>query len=139
MHSIVGICSLFLFLLALVTWAELRQHETRLSVQPEEHALDEELCLPEPDLIAEDEKQSPLDSRSSTCMPLTLGEMVDFDAEDVGADSRHSFFLRSLADGTDYSRPPNRTLHDHHNSRMKGFLKAAWLSLQASHGTYREL
>eukprot|EP00439_Symbiodinium_sp_Y106_P037529 s4439_g4.t1 len=95
-----------------------------LSVQPEEHALDEELCLPEPDLIAEDEKQSPLDSRSSTCMPLTLGEMVDFDAEDVGADSRHSFFLRSLADGTDYSRPPNRTLHDHHNSRMKGFLKA---------------
>ena len=105
-------------------------------MQPEEHALDEGLCNPEPDLIAEAGKQSPPDFRSSTCMPLTFGETVDFDTADVGTNSRHSFFSKSLADGTDHSRPPNRILHDHHNSRMEGFLKAAWVILQTSHAIF---
>ncbi|CAE7938339.1 unnamed protein product [Symbiodinium sp. KB8] len=95
-----------------------------LAVQPEEHALDEGLCNPEPDLIPEAGKQSPPDSRSSTCVPLTFGETADSDTADAGTDSRHSFFSKSSADGTDHSRPPNRLLHDHHNSRMEGFLKA---------------
>ena len=97
-------------------------------MQPEEHALDEGLCNPEPDLIPEAGKQSPPDSRSSTCVPLTFGETADSDTADAGTDSRHSFFSKSSADGTDHSRPPNRLLHDHHNSRMEGFLKAAWVN-----------
>ena len=95
-----------------------------LAVQPEEHALDEEPCEPEEYLTATTCKPSPLDSRSSTCMPPTLEEMVDCDDGDVGTDSRHSFFSRSWAEDTDHNRPPNRLLHDHHNIRMKGFLKA---------------
>ena len=95
-----------------------------LAVQPEEHALDEEPCNPEADFIAPEGKQSPLDSRTSTCMPPILEEMMVCDDGDAGTDSRHSFFSRSWADDADRNRPPNRLLHDHHNIRMKGFLKA---------------
>ena len=95
-----------------------------LAVQPEEHALDEEPCNPEANLIATEGKQSPLDSRSSTCMPPMFEEIVDCDDGDAGTDSRHSFFSRSWADDADHSRPPNRLQHDQHNSRMEGFLKS---------------
>ena len=95
------------------------------AVQPEEHALDEEPCNPEADLIAPEGKQSPLDSRSSTCMPPILEEMIlDCGDGDAGTDSRHSFFSRSWADDAEHNRPPNRLLHDHHNIQMKGFLKS---------------
>ena len=95
-----------------------------LAVQPEEPALDEEPCEPEEYLTAATGKHSALDSRSSTCMPPTLEEMVDCGDGDAGTDSRHSFFSRSWADDTDHNRPPNRLLHDLHNIRMNGFLKA---------------
>ncbi|OLQ07455.1 hypothetical protein AK812_SmicGene9132 [Symbiodinium microadriaticum] len=95
-----------------------------LAVQPEEHALDEDPCNPEANLIATEGKQSPLDSRSSTCMPPMFEKIVDCDDGNAGTDSRHSFFSRSWADDADHSRPPNRLQQDQHNSRMEGFLKS---------------
>ncbi|CAE7473802.1 unnamed protein product [Symbiodinium sp. CCMP2592] len=94
-----------------------------LAVQPEEHALDEEPGNPEPDFITAG-KRLQVESCASTCLPLPLEGTVDCDDGDVGTDSRHSFFSQSWADGADHNRPPNRLAHDHHNSRMKGFLKA---------------
>ncbi|CAE7248653.1 unnamed protein product [Symbiodinium sp. CCMP2456] len=77
------------------------------AVQPEEHALDEEPCNPEADLIATEGKQSRMPPMLEETMDCVTTEMLGpihgneglCDDGDAGTDSRHSFFSRSREQG----------------------------------------
>ena len=101
------------------------------AVQPDAIVLPEDAFDGEPDLpvrleVAPVCKNSQLASRSTTCTQAALDDMVVDDLEDVMTQTFNSFlsFGQTPPVCDDHLFPPNRLLHEHHNVRMKTFMKA---------------